>query len=668
MKQIASTLILLLTFMAAQAQKPAQSTKPSPGTQPPRGDTSRKLSGRVVDETGKPVSDAALLAMPTGKTENMQQVLVNYRTATSDEQGRFTFDELSPGAYRLVAAAPGHVLAQDSAEEGGRPKLFRTGEPVTLRLVRGAVITGTVTDGLGEPLVAARVRAHRIKDEKGRPAVVRVTLDESLLTQEWKTDDRGIYRIYGLEPGTYVVAAGGKGLNPMSMGGFDADAPSYHPSGTRDTAVPVAVQAGQEVTGIDIRWREAKGFIVSGKVVIPEGKEGTASAVVVTLTNAATGNVEGLALTGFMGVSEDGSAFALTSIGEGEYNVTATSVGDSPERTGTDNMLVSPPRRVTIKGADVTGLELKLAPLGSISGQFVIERLKASDVAICQPKRTATIEEVVVAARSDAKRKDKPGVPVISLSPFAYSSDGVPDDKGAFRIVTMEAGRYRFDIKLPSEDWYVAAITQTKDAAVIDAPVPDTNKDAADKSKAKEASAAPEKDAGKVARTGQQPIVATQPRDLAARGLAVKMGERVTGVRVVAAEGAAAIKGQVKPEKAGEQIQGQLRVFLVPAEPEHADNVLRFHQVEVEKDFTFSVSNIAPGRYLVLVRAVTEEEANETDNRPVAWDDDARVTLRLAALAANNAVDLAICQRLAAYTLKFAAVPPAKKPEPKKGQ
>ena len=644
MKQTVTAILLLFGFTMAAAQQPTAPIKQPPAAAVAKTVATQKLAGRALDETGKPIFDASILIMPAGKNENLQQVLTGYRSASSDEQGRFEFDGLEPGAYRLVASAPGHVLAQDSVEEGGRPKLFRAGEVYTLRMVRGGVITGTVTDAMGEPVVAARVRAHRIKDEKGRAAMMRVAIDENMWAREWKTDDRGIYRLYGLEPGTYLVAAGGKGLNPMSIGAYDASAPAYHPAGTRDTAAPVTVQAGQEVSGIDIRWRESRGSVVSGKVMSPEGKGG-GSIIVVSLTSAATGNVEGMAMTGFMLGNDTPPSFALSGVGDGEYRIAATAIASgSMDNVGQENMLLSPSSRITVKGSDVTGLELKLAPLGSISGQFRLEKMKpVPGAAACQPKQAATIQETVVAVRSDAKRGERTELPVISLSPFMYSSDGVPNEKGEFRVITMEAGRYRFDIRLPSEDWYLQSITQVREAMT-------------EKEPAKEEAKAVVKEPAKEAKTKPASAAANAPRDLVARGLTVRMGERITGVRILAAEGAAAIKGQIRPEKAGEPLAGQWRVFLVPAEPEHADNLLRFYQTEAEKDGTYSISNIAPGRYLALVRAVSEPEASAGEFRPAAWDDDLRVTLRLAALAANHIIDLAPCQRLTSHTLRVRRV------------
>ena len=73
--------------------------------------------------------------------------------------------------------------------------------------MRGGAITGTVTNAMGEPVVAVRVRATMIRDARGESPRLPV-----LISSEQPTDDRGIYRIYGLRPGTYIVSAGGSGF------------------------------------------------------------------------------------------------------------------------------------------------------------------------------------------------------------------------------------------------------------------------------------------------------------------------------------------------------------------------------------------------------------------------------------------------------------------------
>src|SRR6185503_21127871 len=115
--------------------------------------------------------------------------------------------------------------------------------------------TGTVTNSLGEPVIAVRVRATMVRDPRGETP-------RSLFTTEQPTDDRGVYRIYGLRPGTYIVRAGGPGFSP-SFNPYDTDAGTFAPSSTSDSAAEVAGHSGDDST-IDIRYRGEPGHVISG--------------------------------------------------------------------------------------------------------------------------------------------------------------------------------------------------------------------------------------------------------------------------------------------------------------------------------------------------------------------------------------------------------------------
>jgi hypothetical protein len=69
---------------------------------------------------------------------------------------------------------------------------------VTLRLFKHAVLTGVVLDEAGEPVIGANVRAYR-------RAVTRFGGPSVDASDRATTDDRGRYRLSGLEPGEYLV-------------------------------------------------------------------------------------------------------------------------------------------------------------------------------------------------------------------------------------------------------------------------------------------------------------------------------------------------------------------------------------------------------------------------------------------------------------------------------
>ena len=134
-----------------------------------------------------------------------------------------------------------------------------TGDSVTLVLIKGGVITGTVTNSKGDPVVAIAIRVEMVTDESGRRAPA--------ISYESMTDDRGVYRVYGLPSGTYIVAAdGGANYSPTGVNAFAIDTPTYAPSSSREAADKISVRVGEETSNVDIRYRGERGSTISGIV------------------------------------------------------------------------------------------------------------------------------------------------------------------------------------------------------------------------------------------------------------------------------------------------------------------------------------------------------------------------------------------------------------------
>ena len=607
---IIALIFSLALAIGANAQEPSPTPKEKPAAQQPAtpqkterpaaaartSSRSRSITGRVIDEGNSPIEDAAIVSFPAGLMNSAQSVATaaKIRPTSTDEQGKFALENLTPGAYMVFAEVPGYVTAPDIDDNNREQKYYRPGDRLTIRMIKGGVITGTVTTPAGEPVVGARVNPVRLRDLKGRAA----RQNASNLQREWKTDDRGVYRIYGLEPGVYLISTGGKGVIQLTIEGYDADAPTYYPSATRDNATEVVVHSGEELTGIDIRYRDSKGHAISGSVSGATAQS-PMSLVTVVLSDAVTEAFAGMSM---VPMAAGAQAFVFDAVPDGEYVVVAVA---------SDYTSGSPPRKITVKGADVTGLELVITPFGSIEGRVALEPAPgAASKADCQNKSAAQIEEIVILTRLDAKSKEQaPTVKAFSLLPLPL--DSTPDNKGEFKVQRLEAARHHIEARMPSEDWYVRRITLPPDAP------------------------------------------ATQPKDAARNGVAVKTGERVAGMNITVAEGAAGVRGRVLPATEPARIPAALRLHLIPAEKESAEETLRFAEVAVESDGTFALTNLAPGKYWVLARASADEASTNNPPRPMAWDGDGRKQLHKEAEAANIALELQPCQRLTDYVLRY---------------
>ena len=75
---------------------------------------------------------------------------------------------------------------------------------LTLRMTRGAVLSGTITDENGAPASGVSVRALQLRVQNGERTFVGVPSAGSTIET---TDDRGMYRFFGLPPGDYTVTA-----------------------------------------------------------------------------------------------------------------------------------------------------------------------------------------------------------------------------------------------------------------------------------------------------------------------------------------------------------------------------------------------------------------------------------------------------------------------------
>jgi uncharacterized protein (DUF2141 family) len=156
------------------------------------------IAGTVVLEgTGAPVRRARVnLAAPE---------LRGGRSASTDDQGRFSFQGLPAGRYTLSVSKPGFVGVAYGAKRAGRPGTAiqlsdgQRIERLSVAMPRGSVITGIVLDEHGEPAAGTQVRALRYVLRTGERTLEQAGQDQ--------TDDRGMYRIYQLQPGEYIVNA-----------------------------------------------------------------------------------------------------------------------------------------------------------------------------------------------------------------------------------------------------------------------------------------------------------------------------------------------------------------------------------------------------------------------------------------------------------------------------
>ena len=308
--KLVSVITILTCCASAAAQKPVVTSNPTPVNSIPANSTpaandeptTGSITGSVVNESGQPLTGVAVFVRDINAGGAG-------RSSTTDAEGNFRINGLGPALYYVTAHLPAYVTRP--ADTLLPANHYRIGDTVRIEMFRGGVVTGTVINAAGEPVIGVRVRATMIRNAKGETPRI-----AAFASSERTTDDRGIYRLFGLPPGTFLVSAGGGGFPPtFALNPYESDLPTYAPSSTRDNASEVSVRAGEETTA-DIRYRGESGHSVSGSVTLSGPSN-------VSISLTAVGSVTPTGTTFQMpGVR----GFAFQGVGDGEYDIVAQEV------------------------------------------------------------------------------------------------------------------------------------------------------------------------------------------------------------------------------------------------------------------------------------------------------------------------------------------------------
>lgn len=294
--------------------------------------------------------------IPTGKS-------INQLTVETDQDGRFRFESLQAGRYEV------RPLESVYVQENARTVTISDGggvDSIDFALSKAGVITGRVFKENGKPVVMEQVSLVRF-DQSGKKLTVR---PESSLQSAVVTDDRGIYRAYGLPAGRYMVSVGNNGGGSGLFVRRELNVRTFHPGVTgEDQATIVTVKAGEEASDVDIKigsnrssykitghFLDAKSRapvagILPQYVYLDHGKDG-----------AAIGSINGIGVAS----NADGQ-FKLEGLAPGRYRISGLL-----DPTG-KNQSFSEPKNVDIINADLIGVDLIINRGTTISGMAVVE-------------------------------------------------------------------------------------------------------------------------------------------------------------------------------------------------------------------------------------------------------------------------------------------------------
>ena len=423
------------------------------------------------------------------------------RHATTDEYGRFAFSALPAGRYSLTASKAGHVPTQYGQSSTGRP-----GTPIQLgdgqkfaasmQMTKGGVLTGTILDEAGEAIPGTQVRALRFVLQYGERTL--------RAAGSGSTDDRGIYRIYGLQPGEYIVAAtprnAGSGPNieglrsemealrqqaesvlpqedraravanrlaslQAAMANLPEEAatgyaPVYYP-GT--TALPQAAATplgpGEERSGLDFQLQRVPVARIEGIVVNPTAQP--LQNIQVTLTDV-NQSAPGIGNNSTRANNE--GQFRFSNVAPGQYRIVARAVLGERGRGGRGEIAAKiagrsgreaappPPARlwgsadITVDGRDYPNVAVSLQEGVTMSG-----RLTFQGSSLPPPTDLSRTRINLTPVNTGATRE-----------PPAF---GRADASGRFTVTGIVPGRYRVDVGGVPQGWVVdSAIVEGQDA------------------------------------------------------------------------------------------------------------------------------------------------------------------------------------------------------------
>jgi len=240
--------LLILITPAEEAQNPSL----NPGDE-------CVLKGVVVNAAGgEPLRKAIVSLCQAGGSSGCTG-------AVTDATGQFELKVDQPGRYLLSAACTGYITQQyGQRKPGGSGEILDLSpgqklSGLSIRLIPAAAIYGNVYDENGAPVANVAVSELHVDYAGGRR---QLRAGASALT-----NDRGEYRLWGLNPGIHFILAE---YNLQRLANIRADIgylPTFYPS-VLDAAhaAPIVVQGGDEYSGASIDLQPARTVRVRGRI------------------------------------------------------------------------------------------------------------------------------------------------------------------------------------------------------------------------------------------------------------------------------------------------------------------------------------------------------------------------------------------------------------------
>jgi hypothetical protein len=448
-------------LVSAHQQVRDTSSTPTVGT--------ARVSGQVLTAGADPKPLRRVIVTITGEGMKVG------RSTVTDDQGRFMFEGLAAGRFTVSGTKAAYLPGAFGVGQPGRPAVpiqLTAGESrsgVSFTMLKGGVITGVIRTLGGEPAANVDVTVFRLPPPGTDPRLV--------VTGFAVSDDRGVYRIFDLPPGPYVVAGAlrrrsvGTGdspgwsaaqvtemlreleqrekagapaaptLSPPPAGHY-AYAPVFFPGyASPEFAVPIRLRPSEERNGIDFTVQLTRMATIEGLLI---GEDASTAALFF--------NTVGVQLPSLMGVTPaftsqmapGGRTFKYSGVTPGHYTITAHVRNATWARAD-----------VVVTGNDVSGVTMALQPAFRMTGHAVFKGSR-----LTPPDNLAALSLRLIAANGLGQSSagyTRMGNPVIP--PAVVQPDG------RFEMTGVLPETYRLTASVPGAPgwWLRSAVVDGRD-------------------------------------------------------------------------------------------------------------------------------------------------------------------------------------------------------------